>query len=203
MVAGVAISVFLLVLLLRVGVVAEYGGDGFEVRARVGVFLLRVYPGKEQTEAEKQRKAAKKDIKKAKKKLKEKKPGGLKGFIDMLPAVKKALSRLRRKLLIRRLTVHYTAAGADPAGVAMAFGASNAVFSLIIPFLDSSFRIKRRDIRTTADFESGQQSIYVCAAFSLAVWEVLYIASALSGLISKKTARDGGIPARKEVRENG
>jgi hypothetical protein len=195
---AIVIAVIILILLLRFGVSVEYGSYGLIVLARFGPLKLSVYPGKEIKE--------KKEVAKKPKKAKpekapdEKKPGMLKTLQDMVPAIKTTLNRLRRRLLIKNLTLHYIAAGDDPSKTAMMFGASSAAFGGILPLLESNFRIKRRDLRASADFEAAQQYIYVYATVSLAVWEALYIAFAmLPPLIrgslktgrSKKTGKDG------------
>ena len=118
-------------------------------------------------------------------------PGSLKEITDMLPALKETLSRIRRKLLIKRLAIHYTAGGADPSDIAMAFGAANAGLSTILPLLEDNFKIRRRDFRTLADFESDQHKIYINAAASIAVWEALYVIFALLPLLSATKGKAG------------
>jgi len=156
--------------LLRFGVIVKYDVDGLSVFARLGMLSFKILP---------QDKKTVKPVKPKKKPKKEKKPGGLKAFLDMLPGIKRALGRLKRRLLIKNLTIHFTAAGDDPAKTAMSFGAANAVFGAIVPILENSFRIKNRDFRAAADFDSTQPGIYVSAAVSLAVWEAVYIVFAL------------------------
>jgi len=168
-------------------VVVEYSDAGLTARAKAGFISFKVYPAKEKPgDAEKKakKKAAKKALKDKKGKLKEeKKPGGLSGFMDILRAVKNTLSRLKRKLLIKQLILHYTSAGDDPAKTALKFGAANAVFGMIIPLLESNFRIKRRDLGASADFNSAEQSIYAKINITVAVWEIIYISLALLPLV--------------------
>ena len=176
-------------MLLRFGVAAEYGADGFIVTAHVGPLRLRVYPKKEKPGAaekkakRKARKADKAKSKKDKEKPKEQIPGGLKTYLDMLPPVKNMLGRLHRRLLIKKLTIRFTAAGGDAATTALTSGAANAAFSAITPVLENSFRIRKRDFRATADFSGTEMKIYVHAAISMAVWESLYIVFALLPLV--------------------
>ena len=180
------LGVFILISLLRAGVTVEYSEGGFKAWLRIGFLSFGLYPPKKEKKVKKPR--VKKEKKPKKPKVKKepmlKKPGSLKEFLDMLAVIKEAFSRLRRKLLIKRLVIHYTAAGSDPMGAALAFGASNAVFSSIVPLLEKYFKIRNRDFRTLADFESEQQKIYVNAAVSMAVWEGLYVIFALRPLLS-------------------
>ena len=207
---GIVLAIIILIALLRFGVSAEYSADGVSVAARIGLVSLRVFPRKikpkkeEKKEARKKVKKAKKEKKKREKKKKEKpgekKPGGLKEYLNMLPAVKKTLGRLRRRLLVKNLTIHLVFADKDPFKTAMAFGASNVAFGTVLPVLESVFRIKRRDLRASADFKTTEPSIYINAAISMAVWEAFYIVFAILPIFLKKgTEKTTG----KDVSSNG
>jgi len=193
---AIVFSILIIIALLRFGVSAEYSADGFIVKARVGPFTLTVLPRKEKivsADKEARRKARKeeKDKKKAEKKARkeakkeaeketeEKEPGALATVLKLLPAVKTTLGRLRHRLLIKRLIIYYTIAGDDPYNTARMFGNAHAAIGAITPVLENSFRIKHRDFRAIADFTSTQQSIYINASISMAVWEAIYIVFAI------------------------
>ena len=204
--AAIIIAIFVLIALLRFGVDAEYSADGPVVKAKAGPFSILLFPRKPKPDKagkEERRKAKKKKKKKKKEKPKKKKPGGLQMLLDMLPPVRKALSRIRRRLLINKLTIYYTAGGDDPAMTALSFGAANAVFDAMAPVLENSFRIRRRDFRAIADFQSGEQAVYVNAAISLAVWEALYIAFALLPVIIGGLKGPTVSTERKEEKKDG
>ena len=217
-------AILILIALLRFGVIVEFSDEGFTVKAKAGPFAFLVFPKKDkpgETEKKAKRKAEKKAARKAEKEEQkrkkkeeqsERKPGGLKAFMDAFKAVKTALGRLRRRLLIKQLTLYFTSAGDDPAKTAMQFGAANAVFGAIVPVLERSFRIKRSDLRAAADFEAQEQSIYAKVIISIAVWEVLYVGFALlpvfTAMGSRKTNKKDKIDKRdhtnrKETKENG
>jgi len=197
---AVVLSILILIALLRFGVSVEYSENGLIVTAQVGPLPLQVLPREEKpvsakkeakrkakkeekarkkAEEKARKKAEKKAGKKDKKKTDEKKPGALETVLELLPAVKTTLGRLRRRLLIKRLVIHYTIAGEDPFKVAQTYGAANAAIGAITAVLENSFRIKRRDFRAVPDFFSAQQGIYINAAISMAVWEAVYIVFAL------------------------
>ena len=187
--AAVILAIITLILLLRIGLSAEYGADGFIVSATAGPFRTLLHPRKEKPGAAERkalRKArkAKKAGDKKKEKPKKQMPGGLRAYLDMLPPAKNMLSRLRRRLLIKKLTIHYTAAGGDAATTALTFGGANAVFGALAPLLENNFRVKRRDFRAATDFTGAEQKIYVHAVISIAVWELLYIIFALFPIIT-------------------
>jgi len=179
---AIIIALFILFSLLRFGVSVEYSADGITVSARAGPLSLCVYPRKAKPKKKKEKpvgKVHKEKRPREKKEKPEKKPGGWKALLEMLPAIKNTLSRLRRRLLIKMLTIHFIAAGEDPSRTAMLFGASNAAFAVVVPVLESSFRIRRRDLKASADFEAAEAYIYIKAAVSLAVWEAFYIVFAV------------------------
>ncbi|MCL2392199.1 MAG: DUF2953 domain-containing protein [Oscillospiraceae bacterium] len=184
---AIVIAALLLIALLRFGVFLEYGSEGVIVKLLVGPLVLKVFPSKEKPD-EKERKArkkAKKELKKEKDKDKQKKqlPGGLQTFLDMIPPLINMLSRIKRRLLINNLTVHFVVAGTDASKTAMTYGVVNAALGSLASFLDNNFRVKHRDFHVDVDFLSEQQTVYARASFSLAVWESLYIVFALFPII--------------------
>lgn len=192
------IAFFTIVALLRFGISAEYGQNGFKAVAHIAIWKIDIYPreekpGKEEKKAarkaRKKQKSLAKAEKKAKKRPEEEKPGTLETLFEMLPGIKKGLGRLRRKLLIRKISIHFVAAGGDPYGTAMAFGAANAVGGALMPMIENSFRVKRRDIRTSADFVADTHSIYVKASISIAVWEAVYVASSILPALIKNASK--------------
>jgi len=201
-VLAVILVVIILIALLRFGVSAEYGESGILATAHAGPISIRIFPREAKEISAK--KKAKIKAKKAKKALKAKakpkvlKPGGLKGFLDIVTAVKNTLGRLRRRLLIKKLIIYITIADKDPSKTATMFGTANAALDTFMPVLEKIFRIKRRDIRTAYDFEAGQPTIYVNTAISLAVWEAVYIVFAiLPALIKMRTKKTTGKDEKK------
>ena len=192
---AIIISVLVLLALLRYGIIVEYSDAGFELWVKIGFIKLRMLDENKK----------KKPKKKKKKESKVKRPGDLGAFIDMLRAVKNALGRLKRRLLIKRLTLHVTSASNDPAKTAILFGAANAVFGVIVPALEKNFRIRRRDLRAAADFNSEQPGVYAKIAVSIATWEAIYIVIALFPIItaifgSRSKSKTKG---RKDGQNNG
>ena len=208
---AIVVSILILLALLRFGVSVEYSADGLVVKILAGPLRLKAFPKKEKIvsaskEAKRKARKEEKDRKKAEKKEKakteEKKPGAMGTVLELLPAIKKTLGRLRRRLLIKRLVIHYTVAGDDPYKTAMTFGNVNAAIGVVLPVLEKAFRIRRRDFRAVADFSSSQQGIYINAAISLAVWEAVYIVFAIlpAGI---RVLTNKGTTERKEELKDG
>jgi hypothetical protein len=164
-VLGSILAFLLIVSLIRVGVHFEYGEDGIKVTAGVGPVRVKIYP------AEKRKK------KPGEKKEEEKKekPGPLEELKEHLPDIRRMLSRIKKRRFIQELTVHFIAAGPDPAQAALMFGGVSAGYGIIAAVLENNFRIKKRDMRAAVDFEAEKPYLYVRIRLSLAVWEAVYV----------------------------
>ena len=193
---AIVLTVIIIFALLRFGVAVEYGEAGFIVTARAGpiridVFPREVKPGDQDKKAAREARKKLKAMQKEKKKKKEKtdkesvdktevkKTGSLEFLLSLLPPICNTLGRLRRRLLIKKLIIHFTAAGDDPSKTATTYGAANAAFGTLIPILEKGFRIRKRDLRAFTDFCSEKPSVYISAAISIAIWETFYIAFAM------------------------
>jgi len=199
----ITLAILIAIALLRFGVSVEYDENGFVVRAIVGPVRLKLFPRVVKPEVSGKKKQPGRRGEKPVKETQEKKPGALQTLLDLLPAIKETLGRIRRRLLIKKLVIYLTAASADPYGTALMFGYANTATGIILPVLEQNFRVKRRDIRTTANFDADKQSIYINAAISIAVWEAVYIVMAIlpSGLKVMKSLK--GTTDRKGVQDNG
>ena len=68
--------------------------------------------------------------------------------------------------------------------------------------IEANFRVKRWDIRTALDYDAKEPTVYLKAALSLAVWEIVFIILALGIKVLKiykrhKKAADAAIVERK------
>lgn len=177
---SVIFAILLFIALIRVGAKVRYSEDGFLVIARVFAFSFTVFPRPEKDGKAKK----KKEPKQKQEKPKEKKKGGTVELLrKVLEAAKKVLGRLKRKLRIDELTLHYVSGCDDPCDAAIKFGMASAGAGTIIPFLKNNFKLKRYDITTDVDFSGAGDRIYLELQLSLAIWEVIYIALGLIVLL--------------------
>ena len=198
---SIVFAIILFIALLRFGIAAEYSDTGIKAWVRIGFISLMIYPEKEHRLHK---------IRKVREKVRYKmKPGSLNELLETIPPIKEMFSRFRRKLLIKRLKIHYTVASEDPYKTAMTFGSANAATSIIVPLLEEKFRIKKKDIQISADFETEEQKIYFNIAISIAMWEAIYVIIALLPILKNNIPERPEINVnmnsnnRKEVRENG
>ncbi|MDR1217674.1 MAG: DUF2953 domain-containing protein [Oscillospiraceae bacterium] len=180
---GIVAAAVCALALVRLGVSAEYGEGGLELEARIGAVRLRLYPRPLKRRARAAR---------GRREPKTRRPGGLAGFTDIAAYALKALGRLRRRLLIKRLVVRWSVPGADdPARAAMTYGGASAAAAPLERLIDGAFRVKRRELSANVDFCAAEPRVYISAAVSAAVWELVYVACALLPAIVRTTNRKG------------
>ena len=173
----VILIILALILLLRVGVIAEYSEAGAEVALKVGPVLFRIIPGKEKpTTGKKEKKEKKKEKKEGKEKPK--RGGSFDMFMELIPQALDMLGAFRRKLLIKDLRMHFVSAADSPYSAAMNFGYASAAVGMVLPLIENAFNLKNRDITTDVSFTDKSSTIYVKADISIIIYQVLYIALA-------------------------
>ncbi len=173
-----------LLLALPVGGEAEYSEEGFRLWLRIGAIRKRVdlapkNEDKEKPRGEKKDKKPKKEKKKKsgeKASLGEKLGGGLENFRELLPIITQTLGKLKRSLIIKKLELSFCAAAPDPARAALSFGAASAGAGMVVPFLQSNFRIKSMDVRNSVDFTASKSRVYAHADIRIRVGAALAIA---------------------------
>ena len=210
-VLAIIIAAIGLFLLLRFGVSVKYSQDGLEVVAKVGIIPIKIHPSDKKPKEKK--KKEKKSVSELadmllRRKKDDKKPGKFETFLQLLKLAKNILNRIRKKLLIKNLEIHFVSAGKDPMQAALMYGSANAVYGVLEPILKEHFRLRHFNFTSDADFEKAKPLIYVNATFSIAVWELLYIMGALiqkpkEKIASKKETKNINNQTRKETTENG
>ena len=177
----IVLLVLTVLLLVPLGIDGGYSGEKLILRVRIGFLSIRIFPSSE--------KHAQPKIKKKKVKKRKLKPQRLENapekkkrtFIDYKALVKmglKTLGRLRKKLHVDYLRLHYIFATDNPFDTALGFGLSSAALGAIMPLVDEAFVIDERDIGTSFDFISDRPAFDCWITLTIHVWEVFYIALA-------------------------
>lgn len=154
---GALLALLLLLLSLRVGVEAAFGGDETRVTLRVGPFRFRLLPRKKKQRpagekpAPPQEPAADKPSGRPKLGWNEWKSGAE----LLLPALKRALGRTRRAIRIDPLRLYLVIGGEDPAAVGQSYGYAQALLWTLMPQAELLLRIPDPHIRLDADFDGG------------------------------------------------
>lgn len=179
----IILLVFFLIGLIRVGVGVEYSAGGLLVRLRAGRLSFQIFPLKKpkkppKTRQESERKKAKSELKNGENDQKKptKKGGALELVKMALPLVGEAAGALKRRIRVDKLFLDITAGGRDAAATAQTFGYANAAIGTILPIFQHNFDLKEYRARTNIDFTAPAPVIYLNAAVSARVGQLVTFA---------------------------
>ena len=165
----IAFIILFLLAILPLGASIKYNSEGPLVRIIAGPIRFTVFPMKKKEKKEKKPKEKKqkkekpkKESKKSKDKPKEemKEKGG--SILDFLPLVQVGLDLLddfRWKLRLNRLELKLIMAADDPADLGLNYGRAWAAVGNLVPMLERSFVIKKKDIEVECDFTTTETLI--------------------------------------------
>jgi hypothetical protein len=167
----IAFIILFLLAILPLGASVKYNAEGPLVRIIAGPVRLTVFPMKKKEKKEKKPKdkkekkkkdkkeKAKKEPKKGKEKPKEEKKEKGGSILDFLPLVQVGLDLLndfRWKLRLNRLELKLIMAADDPADLGINYGRAWAAVGNLVPMLERSFVIKKKDIEVECDFTTSE-----------------------------------------------
>jgi len=182
----------LLLLPMRLQLLAQYDQNCPGAHVWLGPLRVFRYPGpkkepvKEKEKKEKPKKEKSNSAEILQEAFKERKLlEQLKAGANMAKAI---FAQIRRRLIIRELTLHYTVATQDAAQTALTYGRLHAVMGNLLGLLRSIFRVKQEDVRLMADFEREKSQIFFRIRISITVWSVLYL-----GLFTLRQVRKSGL----------
>lgn len=196
-VCAIVLAVLILISLIRVGGGAEYSADGLRAWVRLGRFRIGVYPLKPKADKPPKEKKPEKGKQGKEPAESEKKGGSLDLVLRLLPLAGEAAGELKRRIRIDTLTVHVTSGGEDPAAAAMAYGYASAAMGMIWPIFEQNFEVKDHDLGTAVDFNADKPAVYLKAALSARVGQLVSFAVRY-GLKFLKVYRSGKKPAKKQ-----
>lgn len=90
-----------------------------------------------------------------------------------------ALGVLRRRLVIRQLTLRLRLCGEDAAQTALLYGRTAAAVSALYPILEHNLRLKKTDLSVDADFEQSTSQIFAETVIAACPLRLLMAAAVL------------------------
>ncbi len=145
-----------LIALIPVGVFLQYGDSSLLVRAVLGPVRLTLYPRRPAGDRRKARKLRRLQKKRDKLRRKQesrktdlpvvRKKLSLSELYSLAKPLLELLGQMRRKLLVRELTVQVSFGGPDAARTAICYGRAWALIGAVTPLLENAFRIQNRKI---------------------------------------------------------
>lgn len=178
--AAAVVLVLLLIGQLRIGVRAEYNGEGLFLWLRLGAVRLQVLPSKKKGKKSKKAKKAKPPKEKAPDKPKEDKPkltagGALEYARALLPIVLEAAGQFYHKLQMDVLRLELRVGAQDPADAAMLYGQASAALGALWYPLTQAFHVKDGTAKVEPDFDSDGMTLFAQAALSVKLGQIAWL----------------------------
>ena len=181
----IALTALILLLLIPIGVRASYDKSGPVALAYIGPIKVRLYPRpKKEKKKEKSSKSKKKTEKKKKEsdKTSEKHEiqsidtkATIDAFLSLLKIILDYVSEFRSKLVIRKLNLKLVLASNDPCSLALNYGRGWAILGNIMPLLERSFKIKKRNLEVACDFTATDTIIIANVDLMMPVYRIVFI----------------------------
>jgi hypothetical protein len=178
-VLGVIVLVLAALALLKVGVWLEYSAEGFVLRVKVGPLAIQILPSRPKKEKKKKPPKQKKQAKPKEPPEPKPKQGGIPSLVlRLLPVVAEAAGQFKRKLVIDRLWLSFTAGGAsDAAAGAILYGRVSAAMGMLVPVLENNFNLEDRRFHSGVDFGADHPAIYLHAVLTIRMGQVIALAA--------------------------
>ena len=203
----IAFMIVFLLAILPLGASVKYNSDGPLVRIIAGPVRVKVFPVKKKEKKEKKPKEKKQKKEKPKtdgqqtmEKPKEEKKEKGGSLLDFLPLVRVGLDLLndfRWKLRLNRLELKLILAANDPADLGLNYGRAWAAVGNLVPMLERSFVIKKKDIEVECDFTTSETLVIARLDLTITLGRLLalvtvYGVRGLREFMNLKNKRKGG-----------
>lgn len=170
-------AVFIGISFIRVRLIAQISEDKKYVAVKFGFLKIVLLPKPDRPAAED------KKIEENDKKTEE----GIGNFKNLwynnVGNIKKALLRLKKRVLIEKLEFEYCCGFSDAAVTAVMYGTVSGLYYNIFAFLDRNFKIKNMSGDISPDFNSKKKHIAADCILRLTVADIIYIFAAVLPII--------------------
>lgn len=178
---GMILLALLLLSLVKVGVRVVWNCGELAIRFVAGPF--RIALPKKKAKKQPKKPAAKKAVKinvEAEKPKKNSSAGRLwlQAALAHWQELLALIGRTVRTPVLDRLILHLTVGGTDAAACALNYGRVCAAVGGILPVLENTFRIRRRDIQVQWDYAQQGLDCFVQAELTVRIYEMLALAAA-------------------------
>lgn len=160
-------------MLLPVGVDAEYNPEGFFLRVKAGPVRLTILPKK--PKKPKKPKTEKPEKEKKPKKQKKKPRITLDLIFTLVRLALEAVSTFRKKLKVELFRLWLLVATKDPYQTATLYGYLSAALEGLYPFAARALDIRERDVRLNADFTEETMGVEGRLILTIRIGQILGI----------------------------
>lgn len=158
----IIILIFLLIMLIPVGIAADYDSNGFKLRLKIA--FIKISPDFSKKKKEKKKRTKKKH----------KLDFTLDEWLETIRLVLQTVGRLGKKLVCERLKFVFVSSADDPYDAAMRYNTVSAALHTLVPLIKQKLTVKNTDIRLSTDYDSGKSIIEAGITLTLRIgWFVL------------------------------
>lgn len=160
----IVLAVIILIMLIPVGVVADYGNEGLKLSFKAG--FIRISP-------DFSKKKPKND---SKPKKKSKLDFSLDEWVQTVKLALKTVGRLGRKIVFERIRILFVSSAPDPYDTAMRYNAVSAALHTLVPLFEQKFTVRSRNIELFTDFDSEKSILEFGFTMTLRIGQILLLA---------------------------
>ena len=192
------------VMLIPLGVYASYADGSFTLSAHAWFYKLVLYPTKEKKPKPEFEEPTEADAENEEKPKKNFSPGfTLNDWLELAKVALKALRRFKNGVYFDLIRLMAVISAPDPYDAVMRYNAVNGFVGSVIPFFESEFRVKEKDIYIGLDMNGGKSKASFELSASVRVGTILTLGAAagfgfLKILINNRIRR-----IRERVARNG
>jgi len=175
MIALIIIAVLIaLILSIRLGVDIGYNDEKLKIFVKASVFNFKIYPS-ERKEKKTENKSKEKTKKQNDKGIIEKLGFETEDWLELIGIIFKVLAKFNHSIVINIFKFHYAVTDADPYDAVMKYNTINTVAGSLIPFMESNFRIKNRDIFIDLDFNEHNLPTDIRLVLTIRVLQIIML----------------------------
>ena len=173
---GILLLILFLLLFVKVRLIVKISESEKLIAVKLGFFNFKLFPPEKsagKTDKDKE------NIKKNDKNIEQ----GIGNFKNLWynnsRDIKKALLRLKKRLLIEDFFFEYRCGFSDAAKTAVLYGTVSGLYYNIFSFLDRHFKIKNMSAEINPDFNTNKKHIAVSMVLRLTIADIIYIFTAI------------------------
>lgn len=189
----IALAVIVALAMLPLGIRAQYDSGGGKLALIAGPFRVPL-KSSEKKKREKPKTEEKKAVSGG---ASSQKGGSVSDFMPLVRTVLDFLKDVRRKLRVNMLELKVILAGDDPCDLGVHYGQANALADALMPLLEESFVIKKRDVQILCDFTAEKTLVFARVDLTLTLARILSLGfkhgiRAIKDLVKLGKLRKGG-----------
>lgn len=168
----IAFAVLGILALMPLGLQVRYDASGAFAAFVIGPAKIQLYPSKpseKSADGEKKQKAAKPQQAK-------KSGGSVSDFLPLVQLIIDFLKDFRLRVRVDNLRLKWILGGGDPCDLALHYGQGWAALGNLMPLLERTFVIKKRDLEVECDFTAPGTTVIAGADLTVRFWQLAALA---------------------------